>query len=110
MKVLQSNIPTNQRSTQEYWIKVYTKNPYSIQFLGPFSSPNEAQRAQDRYRQRLESQGQNIVSYFHLLTLSHPVSPDSPMSHSQWLQSLMEDYLHVTIPYTRSSSAESIPC
>lgn len=92
MNTLQRITPS--RSTKNYWMKVYLKDPYAVKVLGPYISLEDALAAQTR----LENEGQMVVSCFPLAPLSPPIMPKSPMSHTQWLQGLMEDYLHVKVP------------
>lgn len=101
MTVLQRNDlqgPITQAKMKDYWVKVYVNNPFSIHFLGPYHSHSQAHSAQEDYVTQIESEGKKVASCFEIFSVSRPKQSDYFMDHAQWLQALMEDYLHIKIP------------
>ena len=102
MSVLQRNNlqgSTLQATMKDYWVKVYIIKPFSIHILGPFHSHPQALSAQEDYVSEIEAEGKKVASCFEIFSVSRPDKSDSFLDHAQWLQALMQDYLHVNIPY-----------
>ena len=102
MTVAYEKNPETPVTSARVWLKIYTKNPYGIFFFGPFPSDEAARKLEYRYESLLQSEGKQVVASFRIL----PTGPDDildscVMSHTRWLQLLMEDYLHKKVIYTQ---------
>ena len=92
--------PQSHPQKTQYWIKVYTKNPFCIYFWGPFKQHDDALCEKELYVTHLLNQGKEVVTDFLLQPESCLGTVNScTLSHQDWLLEMLQDELKINIPH-----------